>query len=801
MSRRPLTFLLRLLCVALALQVTTATAQSPDAGNDTPVEATKAEVDATLAQSRKQLDRLRRQMPAADTRDAVVSLREEANALASSNAALADRLTPQVANVEARLAELGPAPAAKGTEAADLTARRNSVTQQRADLDVQVRLARLLAIESVQLGKQLDALRRTRFEAQIGERTSSILSKPFWTELRASWAEDLPLLRTLAVNTLAAAGAASVWVWLGVLGGIAALFGMSPWVRKRLRELVSTRVPHGRIRRSLLALATVLYDTATMLVATQAVYWTIVASSEVDEDVESLLLGLVTSLTFSAFVATLGRALLAPSRSSWRLSELPDPIAIRMRHSPLLLGIVILVGWSLERIVTLVNAGLATTVAVTTLFSLALSAVLAFTMRRAEEARRALVVGEEGAAVPPRTFWQLVVVLVVSAVLVASVASLLLGYVALGSLLVKQVAWVLVVASSAYLAAVFVDDACMTWLATVEDAGEDRSQVKPELRGQIAVLLSALLRIAIVLVALVLMLGPLGQGPMELAQRTDQLRTGIAIGEIRILPSAILQSLLVLVVGIVGVRAARGWLLDRYLPTTSMDAGTRLSTATLLGYVGMVFAVALALSALGIGVERVAWVASALSVGIGFGLQAVVQNFVSGLILLTERPVRVGDWVALGGIEGDIRRINVRATEIQMGDRSTVIVPNSEFITKVVRNVTHANPLGLVQLKLPMPLDTDAERVRSLMLQAFADHEDVMADPEPNVQLDAIEGGNLIFSATGSVGSPRQAGGVKSALLFDILARLKAAGLALGHAPTMVLRAAEGPGVPGSGPG
>src|SRR3546814_12894424 len=85
------------------------------------------------------------------------------------------------------------------------------------------------------------------------------------------------------------------------------------------------------------------------------------------------------------------------------------------------------------------------------------------------------------------------------------------------------------------------------------------------------------------------------------------------------------------------------------------------------------------------------------SVGIGFGLQAVVQNFLSGLILLAERPVKVGDWVSLGGIEGDIRRINVRATEIQMGDHSTVIVPNSEFITKVVRNVTHASPLGRVR--------------------------------------------------------------------------------------------------------
>src|SRR3546814_19387977 len=108
----------------------------------------------------------------------------------------------------------------------------------------------------------------------------------------------------------------------------------------------------------------------------------------------------------------------------------------------------------------------------------------------------------------------------------------------------------------------------------------------------------------------------------------------------------------------------------------------RLSAATLFGYAGYVLVFSLTLSAVGIGLERVAWIASALSVGIGFGLQAVVQNFVSGLILLAERPVKVGDWVSLGGIEGDIRRINVRATEIQMGDHSTVIRSDERRVGK-----------------------------------------------------------------------------------------------------------------------
>ena len=191
--------------------------------------------------------------------------------------------------------------------------------------------------------------------------------------------------------------------------------------------------------------------------------------------------------------------------------------------------------------------------------------------------------------------------------------------------------------------------------------------------------------------------------------------------------------------------------------------------------------------AAGIGLERIAWVASALSVGIGFGLQAVVQNFVSGLILLAERPVKVGDWVSLGGVEGDIRRINVRATEIQMGDRSTVIVPNSEFITKTVRNVTHASPLGLVQIKLPLPLGTDAEAARALILSAFVDNHDVLDTPAPSVQLDGIDNGNLLFNATGFASSPRLTYGIRSALLFELLKRLAAAEISISKPSTMVL--------------
>ncbi len=211
------------------------------------------------------------------------------------------------------------------------------------------------------------------------------------------------------------------------------------------------------------------------------------------------------------------------------------------------------------------------------------------------------------------------------------------------------------------------------------------------------------------------------------------------------------------------------------------------SITTLLGYAGGILVVALALSALGIGVNRIAWIASALSVGIGFGLQAIVQNFISGLILLAERPVKVGDWVSLGGTEGDVRRISVRATEIALGDRSTVIVPNSEFITKTVRNMTLANAEGRVLIRLPMPLESDPQRVRDVILAACSANARVLTTPGPSLTLEGIENGQLIFQAIAYVPGPRLASSVKSELLFTILADLREAGLPLSTTPSVVI--------------
>ncbi|MCW5579251.1 MAG: mechanosensitive ion channel, partial [Dokdonella sp.] len=296
---------------------------------------------------------------------------------------------------------------------------------------------------------------------------------------------------------------------------------------------------------------------------------------------------------------------------------------------------------------------------------------------------------------------------------------------------------------------------------------------------QWSVLGTGALRVAALMLGVLAVLAPLGADPSELVGKIVARGGVLSIGSLSLTPAMVLGAALVLVVGIALVRGVQRWLRGTYLPTTRLDAAMRESITTLLGWLGIVLAVSAALATLGLGLERVAWIASALSVGIGFGLQAIVQNFVSGLILLVERPVKVGDWVVLGDIEGDIRRINVRATEIQLGDRSTVIVPNSELITKSVRNVTQANAEGRVRMLLPLPLASDAERVRGIALAALAAHPEVLVRPPPSVLLDGISQGNLVFALAAYVADPRRVAVVRSELLLTILAQLGEAGVAL----------------------
>ena len=769
-------FLLALL-LACSLGASPAWAQADDA----------ATADQRLDVLRKQITTIQKTLDGdADVPDAALS-QMKADALAASAEAdkIAADIEPQLASVQARLAELGkPADGAK--DAPDVAAQRSQLDRSSSALDAQVKLARLLSVEATQASEQATTVRRSQLQARLGERTSSILAGAFWKQLHAEWPQTHLRLHNLGQELVDAVRATPVSVWAIIFVGIALVLAASIWISRHLLMLTSTRVPHGRLRRSLHALAVLVLATATPGLVAELLAFGLRWSGELSDKTGVFLSGLIGIICFAGFTAGLGHALLSPNRTSWRLLPLSDALAARMGRYPTVFAFVMVLVWTAERISIVINTGLSTAVAVNCIVALVLSITVAYGLLRAERCWRQVRAAEPDSPVTP--LWLRCVVVIMWLALAASLISLLVGYVAFGSFVTKQITWIMVVVCTTYLLTVLVDDVCML-LASTPPPPDSANPVlaTPKARDQAAVLLSGLGRALIVLLMLMLLLAPFGEGPAELFQRLGKLQDGLSIGEVAIRPGSVIQALLVLLVGYIGVGFFKRWLQNSYLPTTNLDSGMQVSFLTLFGYIGGVAAVALALSAAGIGLERIAWVASALSVGIGFGLQAVVQNFVSGLILLAERPVKVGDWVSLGGVEGDIRRINVRATEIQMGDRSTVIVPNSEFITKTVRNVTHASPLGLVQVKLPLPLGTDAEAARALILGVFVDNRDVLDTPAPSVQLDGIDNGNLLFNATGFASSPRLTYGIRSALLFELLKRLAAAEISISKPSTMVL--------------
>ena len=151
---------------------------------------------------------------------------------------------------------------------------------------------------------------------------------------------------------------------------------------------------------------------------------------------------------------------------------------------------------------------------------------------------------------------------------------------------------------------------------------------------------------------------------------------------------------------------------------TRLDAGVSNSISTIFGYLGVIVAVLLGGAQLGLDVQKLAIVAGGLSVGIGFGLQTIANNFVSGLILLWERGIRVGDWVVVGADQGFVRRINARATEIETFDRATLIVPNSTLVTGVVKNWVHTDRVGRIIIAINVAYESDVEAVRDILIAA-----------------------------------------------------------------------------------
>ena len=224
-----------------------------------------------------------------------------------------------------------------------------------------------------------------------------------------------------------------------------------------------------------------------------------------------------------------------------------------------------------------------------------------------------------------------------------------------------------------------------------------------------------------------------------------QLIRGVRIGGVTISLGNIGMAIVAFVVCMLLARLVRSIVRDRVLPTVDAPLPLRQSIDAGLNYVGVIIALLIGIGALGIDFTNLAIVLGALSVGIGLGLQNIANNVISGVFLLVERPIKAGDWVSVNGHEGFVRRINIRATEIETFQRTHVIVPNSMFLQNPVINRTYSDTSSRVEIQLTVGLGTDVAALETILREAALGHPRVLRVPAPIVRFVRIAPTGLDF--------------------------------------------------------
>lgn len=703
---------------------------------------------------------------------------------------MVEELTAAVTPLRSQLEALGPAPEeGAAAEAEDVARSRAQLTERLTTAEGRLKRAELAAQRASDLLEGLASRQREIVAARLLSQGPSVLSLEAWRAALTAIPEILGAFAAGAADVAEAAG------WMGAISSVAGvaavivlLYGqaLNPLGRLIDRLVAEARSTRSSGRRIAISFALVVVRVAPPAIIATVSAWAVLRFGALGPAGAMFVERLAEATVIVFFAAAVGRIVFSPSVPEHRLVALEDGPAWRAFEQSVLLTVLVCGGrlaldpaaelGAAPEFLALANLAIAALAA--PMIYLLTRAICAPAMRaRAATAADGAEPEEAGAVVALLGLLRMIGY----GMAIAIPLSAAFGFYALSRFLLERTGLTAALAIGLVLAFVAVRQLLSAPIGAGQDSAAEGEGAAPA-EETAAKTIAPSLAPAITVTILTMLAAPVlaliwGASSADLSVFIGDLISGVEIGGATYSVVDLLLGFAVFAIGVWITRFLQRLLRRDVLPNTSLDAGMRSSINAGLGYLGFIVTALIAVSTAGLDLSNIAIVAGALSVGIGFGLQQIVNNFVSGLILLVERPIKVGDWIVVGDKQGYVRRINVRATEIETFDRSSVIVPNSELISASVTNWTHTNLTGRVIVQVGVSYDSDPEKVAQILREIASAHPMALRFPAPFICFSGFGDSALDFEIRMMIRDVNYMLSVKNEVNHAIFKRFKEAGI------------------------
>lgn len=725
---------------------------------------------SSVREWQKTLDDTEKELKAPDMDSSRLSgLKEDLTHLADVIRQSRDKAQEQARLVNSDLDALGPAPSSDApVEAPNVVARRNQLTSELATAEGTVKESDLLLAQLDRATESIKRLQLGLFTRQVFMRMLSPLDAAFWAAAVPDWNR---LWEKISAEALASCRQTP---WLRLALALLTALGLAFVFRYRLSRHIAASLEEGEpgyFQKLRFAVLSGLLRASLPSLAVMALF--LGAGAFPGPTLQSISAPLLVSVTLVSMVSGFLLAALRPHRPELRLVDVSDATAGATWWVSTLLAILFATDYLLSLLMTLDNGSVAAMASQDIVFGL----LVALTLTALLDRRLWKNDPETGISQCRRfgrSLWGLLIV--------AITVSALLGYVSLAYLLAGRVVGTVALMALAALLMRIIEEMTTQFFRKDSSFGVYLSRemaLSPEGCEMLGFWVGLALKSIVLLAGGVSLLLLWSLDQQDALIWLTSVFKAFQLGEVTISPVGILEGLLLFAALLVVTRVLQKTLEQKVFPRTNLDNGIRHSIRTGIGYAGFMLAAMFAASAMGISLSSLAIIAGALSVGLGFGLQNIVNNFVSGLILLIERPIKAGDLVTVGEHQGRVSKISVRATEIITADKASVFIPNASLISGAVTNRSYSDRLCKLVMTVNLAFESSPEKARELMLERASRHPGVRPSPAPAVYMTGLNGSSLSLELVVFIHDANKVKAIRSELGFELHADFREQGICL----------------------